>query len=575
MEYVSFDVYDTLISRILQPQEIYEIMEARLEEGENPIRSFCQKRISAQKSLDGENYTLQDIYSSSEFADLSAEVIHNTMNLERKLELNNAVPNWEMKKMYEQYSRKYKVICISDMYFDLDFIQELLHKNGYDPYKIYVSSDVKRSKKDKDIFGYVMEDLHVGKNKILHIGDALRSDWLYARQKGMRSKWIHRKQLLNPSGDYLYNIGYGIFGPVMFEFCRWIHGHDEDGKLLFLSREGEFIKQCYDIMYPYNDADVIYFSRKAVLQGTAYLLLQNDSTEEFCSRICLERYENIRDVFRRLGLNAEKYEEEIRRYGLSLEDRYNDDIRPFFKENRDSLMKDMKAYHDVFEGYLTSHLKRKNVLVDIGWEGRMQTFLGSYLELKHSEIEIKGLYFGIKNKKSKQGFLFEENKKCCQDILCFSGLLEIIMMPCHGSTIGYRKEGDEVVPIFDSLEFTEMAYDKIKRIQNGIQDLIRKCTPMLPCQCFEKENVSKRMIRFGCHPDKNAIQELGSLELYENGETHSLIGEMSLKKLKKIPEGFIYSKWKSGYLKKLFCMDLPYEYLISYLRKRVGGGTDL
>ena len=377
----------------------------------------------------------------------------------------------------------------------------------------------------------------------------------------------------NGAGDYLHHIGYHILGPVLFEFCRWLHEQKQEDRLLFLSREGEFVKQCYDLMYPQNEARILYLSRKAVVQGTAYVLLGKCSIEEFCLMIRFDRYERIEQVFRRLGLNAQKYVKELNLYGLSPKDKYSYKMKPFFERYHNLLLADMSACHELFTEYLSKNLEQQNVLVDIGWEGRMQNLLCRYLELIQSKIKIKGLYLGIKSNKERQGFLFEGNGKLCQDVLCFSGLLEVLMMPHHGSTIGYKREGAEVMPIFDTLEFTQTAYRKIEQVQNGIKDFVRGHTPVLPEQSFEKEAVINRMVHFGCHPDKRALQELGMLELYENGEKHCLIGDISWRNLKDLPEAFLYSKWKAGFLKKLFYFDLPYEQLIGWLRRKAEGGV--
>ena len=183
---------------------------------------------------------------------------------------------------------------------------------------------------------------------------------------------------------------------------------------MFLSREGEIIKQCYDLMYPQNTARIIYLSRKAVVQGTAYILLDKCSIEEFCLIIHFDRYEKIEQVFRRLGLNAKKYIKELSLYGLAPKDTYSYKIEPFFERYRNLLLADMSACYELFAEYLSENLEQKNVLVDIGWEGRMQNLLCRYLELIQSKIKIKSLYLGIKNNKERQGFLFEGNGR----ILC-------------------------------------------------------------------------------------------------------------------------------------------------------------
>ena len=52
-------------------------------------------------------------------------------------------------------------------------------------------------------------------------------------------------------------------GPVMFEFCTWLHRVKQEcgiEKLIFVAREGYFIKQCYDLMFN-DDTSYIYLNR--------------------------------------------------------------------------------------------------------------------------------------------------------------------------------------------------------------------------------------------------------------------------------------------------------------------------
>ena len=84
-------------------------------------------------------------------------------------------------------------------------------------------------------------------------------------------------------------------------------------------------------------------SRKSVMQGTAYTLLQNLAAEEFYHLINIERRERIKDVFHRLGLDATQYNTLLFEEQLTPDDLYDGRIIPFLKKNRDMLMKDMEA----------------------------------------------------------------------------------------------------------------------------------------------------------------------------------------------------------------------------------------
>lgn len=571
--YVSFDVYDTLICRLLPPEGIYEIMEEKRKAKGKAVQSFAGKRVEAEEELKktGNTYTLKDIYNAAPFSGLSVETKQELMCLEEELELSNSVSRLGGKRLYESCVGKCHIVCISDMYFSRKFMEEMLNRNGYFPEKVYVSSEVGKSKREGDLYQHVRNDLQAGRWEILHTGDAVRSDVLHAFRNCFRARWLWRRKEEGPSDDWLYNIGFRIIGPVIFEFCRWIHGQAEKRQLLFLAREGEFFRKCYDMMYPDNGAQTLYLSRKAVVQGTAWLLLQKCSAEEYCQIVRVDRQEKISEILARIGIDVGKYKERLAAVGLTPESPGSSRLATFFQENRNEMLEDLKWQGCLFRSYIEAYIEKDIVLVDIGWKGRMQDLLQRYLRLSGIQRSMEGLYFGVKDNRNKKGFLFERDDKRCHDILCFSGLLEILTMPEHGSMIGLREESGKAVPVFAELEFSKESMERIMQVQRGILDLVQHCCPMLPGQCFPKEVVAEELVRFGCHPSKEAVRELGGLELYENGKVHLLAEKIPLYCAGKLAEGFIYSKWKSGFMKRTFRFDLPYEIFINWLRKRVGG----
>lgn len=578
IKYVSFDVYDTLINRIIPTYYIYEVMESILKREGVLIEDFAKRRIQAEEDLIAKRihtFSLYDIYASDVLALLTQQEREKAMALEKQLEMNNSVPSARGWELFQKYAKEYRIVCISDMYFDSKFIRQLLYRNGYTCEAVYVSADTGWSKREGILYQYVLEDLHLHASELLHIGDAIRSDWFRARCSSIHAKWLPRiAGSWYPSEDGLYNIGYCILAPILFEFCRWIHCNAGGSKILFMAREGEFLKRCYDILYPNNRAEILYLSRKAVVQGTAFMLLQKCPEDRFCRIIQVQDRERIEDVFRRLGLNAYQYEEQLMEEHLTPHDLYDTRIVPFFQKNKDILLESMRSAHVMFRAYLDEHLEHDNIFVDIGWKGRMQDLLTHYIQVCGDQKIVRGgLYLGILDSLGKQGFLFENDNKQCHDILCFSGLLEILMMPGHGTVIGYEENKTIIEPRFDQFEFSEASYKKICRVQQGIEGLLKQCGKFIERSCFDTEKSVKQMIRFGCHPSRENMAELGSLELYENGITHRLIECTSPLRFKSFLNGFFYSKWKSGFLKKAFRVDLPYEVIIDLVR-RITQGRD-
>lgn len=574
---VSFDVYGTLIRRIVSPKTVYQrIGQTLMESGDASGAHFYEQRTKSEELLLSQGkdaYTLSDIYHQEPFSGWPEEKLAAVMELERGMEMDNTLPTVLGQRLFHEYEKNHMLICISDMYFDSGFIKKCLQKNGYAPSRVYVSSEIGKSKRRRELFKYVLRDMNIEPSEMLHIGDAVRSDWLHARLDGIHGKWLHTKDTRQPSADELYNLGYSVLGPVLFAFCKWVRSYSGRGKMLFLAREGEFFKRCYDILYPGNKGEVLYLSRKSVIQGTAYILLRDWQADKFHEFVNIERGERIEEVFRRLGLDAHQYEMLLAEECLTTDDLYDKRIVPFFQKNGSVLLNDMEPNYELFQAYLDEHLASENVLVDIGWKGRMQDFLQRFIESSGSQVRLSGLYLGVCGGGNKQGFLFDRENKRSHDIRCFSGLLEILMMPEHGSTIRHEAQGETITPVFDSFEFSEEHYEKIKRVQRGIEELIEQYRPYLNCSCVDLEQAVKRMVRFGCHPSRKLMKELGPLELYENGSTHRLIEHMSLLRPKELYKGFFYSKWKSGYLKENFVVDLPYEIMIGFARRIMDSKT--
>lgn len=575
---VSFDVYDTLVRRIVSPKTIYQRIEQMLiESGDSSGANFCERRIKSEERLCTQGidtYTLDDVYHQGFFSEWSEEKTKAVMKMERGMELKNVLPTVLGQQLFHEYEKSYTLICISDMYFDGGFIRECLQKTGYTPERVYVSSDIGESKRRRRLFKYVLEDMDLKPSEMVHIGDAIRSDWLHARLEGIHGEWLRAEEARRPSEDELYNFGYSILGPVLFEFCKWIRQYEGQKKLLFLAREGEFLKQCYDILYPDNKGEILYLSRKSVIQGTAYTLLKGSAVDKFCGLVNIERRERIEEVFRRLGLDAHQYDTHLAEEQLTPDDFYDERIIPFFKKNRDVILKDMEPNHEQFQAYLEEHLAPRNVLVDIGWKGRMQDFLQRYIEACGRNDKLSGLYFGLcGGSEGKRGFLFDSENKRCHDMLCFSGLLEILMMPEHGSTIRHEACNGMIVPVFDRFEFSKEDYDKIRRVQRGVEDMFQERVPYRDCSVVDINRAAERLVHFGCHPPKSFMEKMGTLELYENGAAHRLIEHATLLHPKEFCKGFFYSKWKSGYLKSNFVVDLPYERVIGLVRRHGGGAN--
>lgn len=191
-DYVSFDIFDTLIKRkTSEPEDVFDIVEKK-----SNIQNFKKKRIEAQKkallNTDREEITIKEIYQN--FESVTKEERERLIQLEFDTEKKVCKQNIDIFKLYKYCIEKNKnIYIISDMYLPLNIIEEILKENNYIKYdKILLSSDIMYTKKSGNIFKNALDD-NIRKN-IIHIGDHPLSDYINPRRCGMKSILITKKK---------------------------------------------------------------------------------------------------------------------------------------------------------------------------------------------------------------------------------------------------------------------------------------------------------------------------------------------------------------------------------------------
>lgn len=280
-DYISFDVFDTLIFRtVVQPEDVFKIVQLLYRQKYNvDISSFYTKRIEAERKARAQrgeqDVTLDEIYG---FLNYEYNQKERIKELEIWVELNNCVPNEPMVE-YAKYccSKGKKVVITTDMYLPRFFFIELMNKLGIAPYAIIISSEERETKRTGKLYPILLNKLNINNKQILHIGDNINNDIIQARNNNIDSveRWHERinptfgkcrsnilenhldalGQVLNRK-DYnqsAFHIGFSILGPFLYEFCQWLHEQrlaNNITKLIFVAREGYLIEKCYRLMYP-------------------------------------------------------------------------------------------------------------------------------------------------------------------------------------------------------------------------------------------------------------------------------------------------------------------------------------
>lgn len=236
-------------------------------------------------------------------------------------------------------------------------------------------------------------------------------------------------------------------------------------------------------------------------------------------------------------------------------------------------MESVSEYHEVFQKYLCQVLKEENIFVDIGWKGSMQEMISQYLMRNQMDYRISGLYMGIMNTNEKKGYWFNDNKQICQYVLNFSGLIEILFMPCHGTTKGYKiNDNGIVVPILGESEFSKESQKLIKEFQRGVLEFITRNKKIYKVY-KEMNHYERNIIKFGNDVGKAEIENLGQLEFYDNGKTMKLVEKVSIWNPKQFLVAFSESKWKTAFLKRNIKIPLPYGCIVAALRQTMENGT--
>ena len=199
-EYVSFDVFDTLIERkCLTPEQIF-INTGRKVLGNRKKIKFLKLRKQAEEDAYNElgvRATLDDIYSN--ITAFSDKTIDDLKNEEIHQELENCYPKEIIDNIYKYaIKRKKKIIIISDMYLSENIISQMVKKCGYDKYeKLYVSNEYGVDKRSGKLFDLVLKKENITSNDIIHIGDSLKADILGARRNNIKSIFIPRKKMIS------------------------------------------------------------------------------------------------------------------------------------------------------------------------------------------------------------------------------------------------------------------------------------------------------------------------------------------------------------------------------------------
>ncbi len=204
-EYISFDIFDTLVLRpFLRPTDLFYLLDGLYEMEMASGISFHQLRIDGEIAArdrisqlypEYQDVTLDEIYFNiHDMYGVPHDLCERLKEQEKQLELKFSTVRKTGKELFDLaiYAGK-KVVLISDMYLDELTIRLILAKHGYEGYdRIFLSSTERLLKNTGDLFQRALDELQVSAERILHIGDNYQSDILKARECGMAAFYFPR-----------------------------------------------------------------------------------------------------------------------------------------------------------------------------------------------------------------------------------------------------------------------------------------------------------------------------------------------------------------------------------------------
>ena len=599
--YVSFDIFDTLIKRnVNKPSDIFKLTAIEYEKESNiKIPDFNKLRIEAEirakEKTKEKEPNIDDIYNN---LDIDKVSLNRLKQIEINLEIKFCQQNKKFYPVYEYCVKKDKKILItSDMYLNKEYIEKILKKAKIDKYAyLFLSNDIKLNKHTGKIYGYIVEKLKISSKEIIHIGDSKRGDYIQARLHGIKSILIPKKlnkrnrkeqeDIVNKldynilkeykdnnidlNNNQYFNIGYKVLGPLLFGYSKWIVREVDKkkiNKIFFLAREGSLLKKAVDIVINSNIiTKYIYVSRKSVRPA----LLENvKSLDELKSIVKMKPTTTVKKFLKDLGLDDKEHFEFIKAQGYKEDTKIEEvhNIENLFENLKSDINFMVKNEKNNIIGYLNSNGFCDNIAIsDVGWAGSMQKSLNIIFE----QYRIAGFYIATTNEKQdieKYSYLDNYEK-----IRPFVHLFEDMFLAQHGTTLKYKTENENYEPVLDKYEYSLDEKTIFMQIQNGALTFVKEFNSNEISNIIELNHSTTfvEMEKLGLNPTLKEIQLFENIPYIETIKLH-LIERKGLFyyifHIKKFKEDFYNSGWKIGFLKKVFKIKLPYFKIYKFLLK--------
>lgn len=616
-EYVSFDIFDTLIKRnVKNPNDIFLMLDKYAKKNNikdfKKIRIECEQRIRNKKNF----VTINDIYLEikEQIGKEKAEILKNK---EISLEKSYCQANHEIVGLLNILkSKNKKIIAISDMYLPTKFIDEILSKNNIFIDKIYVSCECKAKKSDGTLFKYVLDAENIKPKQIIHIGDNLKADVLgaklykissihikkemvyfnhkrFAKKITKRDEFNIQDSLINNNimlqEGYYAKIGFSLLGPLVFNYCYWLKKKCEINKIkkiYFFARDGYVLKKAFDKLFPDEfETRYIYFSRRAIRIPYAAI---HSSYNEIMKFFPKTKMLTPRIYLENLSIDVKKYGKILEKYNLKLNDnikykelftdeRYKNifnELYPIILSEANNELKLLKEYLEQENFY------GKIAVVDVGWHNSMQYYLEDITQRENIDLQMYGFYVGRlageKKVQNADSFIVDEKSSIyAESVLSFIGLMESVFLADEGSTKTYEKKNGIVRPVLLKYEYEkdDLEYRGFEDIRKGIANYIELAHGLEDIEEYILDGYNSYLPFkiYGTNPYYKDVQMFSDYRYYSEEMVYFAKAKSLLYYIFHLTDlkiDLYKSRWKVGFMKILLKINLPYYKIYKEYKKK-------
>lgn len=622
---ISFDIFDTLIKRDVQKEyEVFDLTEKLFNNcNDNKIRGYRAVRKKAEKKArlcsDDEEITIAQIQEAlvGEIDDIGVyiteSIAESLISFEREVEKQICTRNELIYPAYDYCLKtKKRIIITSDMYWEKEFLEEILVSNGIKNYdSLYVSSEYGKQKKTGSLYQLVVNRENVSAGSILHIGDNKIGDFFSARKAGLKAitipkdvdntKYARRVEgssiEWNCCEKYLSNrllkipdpnkrIGYEVYGPLLYSYVRWLSERlDSNKTTLFFARDCYVVKPSYELFTCNNSTNNVYFlgSRRSLIIPA----LWNGADLEKVSLLIKSeaRKLTISGLLNKLGVDSQNYIDTLAEYDLNestIVDRDhlldNRKFKSFYNAIKADIEENAKEEYSGFKAYWnTLNCTREIQVVDIGWRGTMQYCLEYLLGEAYT---IKGYYLGIRRDAFIRDYEdiylngSEDFEKECF-LAGMTALIEVFFSAPHGSVKRYRTGGHIVYYPYEC-EDDELNEQLVKALHCGAEQFVKNYSESLLSQIapISPHQMFRTLYEMGTRPKKDDLISFGNYPFQMGTGVAKTIDANGLFSYISNPRKFLLdfsnSNWKVGFLRECIGVDISCYPLFKWIYRHRG-----